>query len=61
MKKRLIFWDFFGVHSMLLLLAAGAVAFYNWHAGRAAFMRQWVRELEVQASMAAALLPDADG
>ncbi|MDD4101987.1 MAG: ATP-binding protein, partial [Kiritimatiellae bacterium] len=38
-----------------------AVAFYNWHAGRTAFMRQWVRELEVQASMAAALLPDADG
>lgn len=61
MKNRMIFWHFFGAHILLLLAAVGAVAFYNWHAGRTAFMRQWVRELEMQASMAAALLPDENG
>ncbi len=61
MKKRTMFWSFFGAHVVLLLLAVGAVSFYNWHISRYAFMRQWVRELEMQAKTAAALLPDASG
>ena len=61
MKNRMIFWQFFGAHILLLLAALGALTFYNRHTGRAAFMRQWVRELETQAEMAAALLPDDDG
>jgi len=60
-RKRTMFWSFFGAHVVLLLLAVGAVSFYNWHISRYAFMRQWVRELEMQAKTAAALLPDDGG
>jgi two-component system phosphate regulon sensor histidine kinase PhoR len=47
---------------MLILVAAvGLVAAYMWHASREVFHRQWVRELETQAKLAAALLPLESG
>ncbi len=61
MKTRTLFWQFFGTHTLILLVAVGFVSFYSWHSSRAAFQREWVRELEMQARLAAALLPQADG
>ena len=61
MKKRTLFLQFFGVHILILFLAVGLVSFYAWHASKGAFVRQWVRELEMQARLAAALLPDGEG
>ena len=61
MKKRILFRQFFGAHILILIAAIGFVALYTWHASRVAFHRQWVRELELQASLAAALVPDSKG
>ena len=61
MKTRTLFWQFFGTHTLILLAAVGFVAFYTWYSSRTAFHREWIRELELQARMAAALLPQADG
>ncbi len=61
MKTRALFWQFFGTHILILFAAVGFVAFYTWHSSRTAFHREWVRELEMQARLAAALLPQADG
>ena len=61
MKTRTLFWQFFGTHTLILFAAVGFVSFYTWYSSRTAFHREWVRELEMQARMAAALLPHADG
>ena len=61
MKNRTLFWQFFGTHILILFAAVGVVAFYTWFTGREVFHRQWVRELETQTKLAAALLPHADG
>ena len=61
MKTRKLFWQFFGTHILILFAAVGFVSFYTWYSSRAAFHREWVRELEMQARLAAALLPQADG
>ncbi|MEI7898884.1 MAG: ATP-binding protein [bacterium] len=61
MKTRTLFWQFFGAHTLILFAAVGLVACYTWSSSRTAFHREWVRELELQARMAAALLPQADG
>jgi len=58
--RRTLFWQFFGVHILLLIAAVGFVAFYMWQSNRTTYCRQWLRELEVQARLAAALLPDGD-
>jgi len=60
-KKRKLFLQFFGAHILILIFSVGLVSAYTWQASRAAFMRQWVRELEMQAHMAAVLLPDSGG
>ena len=60
MIRRTLFWQFFGVHVLLLIAAVGFVASYMWQSGRTTYRRQWLRELEVQARLAAALLPDGD-
>jgi len=60
-KKRVLFWQFFGVHIVILIVAVGLVACYTWFTSRDVFHRQWVRELATQAHLAAALLPHADG
>jgi hypothetical protein len=57
-KNRTLFLQFFGVHILILFLAGGLVSFYAWHTSKGAFVRQWVRELDMQARLAAALLPD---
>ena len=61
MKKRLLFWQFFGAHILILFFAVGFVSVYIWHTSRATFISQWIRELDMQAQLAAALLPDAQG
>jgi len=61
MKKRTLFWQFFGVHVLILFAAIGFVALYTWHTSRGGVYRQWVRELEMQSRLVAALLPDSDG
>ncbi len=61
MKKKAIFWQFFGAHILILFAAVGLVALYTWYTSREVFHRQWVRELEMQAKLAAALLPRGDG
>lgn len=57
----MLFLQFFGAHLLILIFAVGLVSFYTWQASRAAFMQQWVRELEMQAHLAAVLLPDSGG
>lgn len=61
MKKRILFWQFFGAHILIMIAAVGFVALYTWHASRVGFHRQWVRELEMQSRLVAALLPDSGG
>ncbi|MDX9866516.1 MAG: hypothetical protein RBT78_01195, partial [Kiritimatiellia bacterium] len=61
MIRKTLFWQFFGAHSLLLVAAVGFVAVYMWQTSRTVYRRQWVRELEMQARLAAALLPDGDG
>jgi hypothetical protein len=56
-----LFWQFFGVHIVILVVAVGLVAFYTWFTSREVFHRQWVHELETQARLAAVLLPRGDG
>ena len=61
MKRRVLFWQFFGTHILILFAAIGLVVFYTWFTSREVFHRQWVRELATQAKLAAALLPRSDG
>ena len=61
MIRRTLFWQFFGVHVLLLIAAVGFVASYMWQSGRTTYRQQWLRELEVQARLAAALLLSDDG
>lgn len=61
MTTRKLFWQFFGTHILILFAAVGFVAFYTWHTSRVTFQRQWVRELDMQSRLAAALLPSVDG
>ena len=61
MKKRKLFWQFFGVHILILFVTVSFVTLYTWLTTRDVFHRQWVRELETQAQLAAALLPHGDG
>ena len=61
MKKRMLFWQFFGAHILILFAAIFFVALYTWHTSRVSFHRQWVRELEVQSRLAAAFFPDNNG
>ncbi len=61
MNRRTLFWQFFGTHILILLAAIGFVAIYTWHTSRVTFHRQWVRELQVQVRLVAAMLPERDG
>ncbi len=56
MKKKKLFWQFFGAHIVILLLAVSAVSLYAWSESRRAFKAQWISELEVQAELAVAML-----
>lgn len=58
MKSRFLFWQFFGAHVLILLGALGFLSLYAWKFSAGAFREQWVRELEMQARLAAALLPE---
>jgi two-component system phosphate regulon sensor histidine kinase PhoR len=60
MKKRTLFWQFFGTHIIILFLAVGFVALYTWYEGRQTFKSQWMTELEVQANLAVAMFEGAD-
>jgi two-component system, OmpR family, phosphate regulon sensor histidine kinase PhoR len=55
-RKRKLFWQFFGAHIVILLIAVGAVSLYTWSGSRRAFKAQWISELEVQAELAVAML-----
>ena len=61
MIKKTLFWQLFGVHILLLVIAVGFVAYYMWQTNQAVYRRQWLRELEAQARLAAALMTDRDG
>ncbi len=61
MIRKTLFWQFFGVHVLLLVAAVGCVACYMWQMSRTTYRQQWLRELEMQAHMAANLLPSAEG
>ena len=60
MKKRKLFWQFFGAHIVILFLAVGFVSLYTWYEGRNTFKKQWITELEVQADLAVAMFEGAD-
>lgn len=61
MRKRTLFWQFFGAHILILFVAVGAVAFYTWATSREVFHRLWVRELETEAHVVATLLTRGAG
>lgn len=61
MGKKTLFWQFFGAHILLLVVAVVFVAFYMLQTSRTAYRRQWLRELELQSRLAAAMLPDGNG
>ena len=61
MGKKTLFWQFFGAHILLLVVAVVFVAFYMLQTSRTAYRRQWLRELELQARLVAAVLPDGSG
>jgi two-component system phosphate regulon sensor histidine kinase PhoR len=61
MTRRALFRQFFGAHLLILCLAVGFISLTAWRTGRRSFQRQWVRELQTQAELAAALLPSGDG
>ncbi|MEI6645217.1 MAG: ATP-binding protein [bacterium] len=61
MKKRALFFQFFGVQILILLGAIGFVSGYTWFSMREAFYRQWNRELETQSHLLAVVLPDVQG
>ena len=61
MKKRTLFWQFFGAHILLLVVAVMFVAFYMLQTSQTAYRRQWLRELEIQARVASAALSDGKG
>ncbi|MEI8353274.1 MAG: ATP-binding protein [Lentisphaerota bacterium] len=61
MTRQALFRQFFGAHLLILCVAVGFLSLYTWQTGREAFHRQWVRELQTQAELAAALLPHSDG
>ena len=58
MKKRTLFWQFFGAHVLILFAAITFVTIYTECNNREVFHRQWVSELETQAKLAATLLPN---
>jgi two-component system phosphate regulon sensor histidine kinase PhoR len=60
-KNRTLFWNFFGAHILILFVAVGFVAFYTWFTSREVFLRQWAHELNMQARLIAAMLPDDTG
>jgi signal transduction histidine kinase len=61
MKKKTLFWQFFGLQVAILLVAISFVASYTWYSTREAFTRQWIRELEIQSRLLVELLPDNQG
>lgn len=61
MKRRTLFAQFFGAHILILVAAVSFVALYTWLSTRDVFHRLWIRELESQAQLAVALLPQGDG
>jgi two-component system phosphate regulon sensor histidine kinase PhoR len=61
MTRQTLFRQFFGAHLLILCVAVGFISLYTWRTGRQAFHRQWLRELQTQAELAAALLPRSDG
>jgi len=61
MKNRTLFYQFFGVHVLILFAAISFVTFYTWFAMRAAFQRQWIQELGVQADLLSTVLSHDDG
>lgn len=60
MKRRKLFWQFFGAHIVIFFLAVGFVALYTWFEGQRTFKAEWITELEVQADLAVAMFEGAD-
>jgi len=61
MNNRNLFYQFFGVHVLILIVAISFVTFYTWFTMRTAFERQWIQELDVQASLLSTVLSGDDG
>ena len=61
MARKTLFWQFFGVHIVLLVAAVVVVAFYMLQTNQASYRRQWLKELELQARLVTALLPGDNG
>lgn len=60
MKKRNLFWQFFGAHTLILLLAIVSISIYTWFESNRIFRAQWMNELEVQADLATAMFEGVD-
>ena len=57
MKKRSLFWPFFGVHTAILLLAVCSISLYAWYTSILSFDRKWMRELHNRTLFLASFLP----
>jgi len=55
-QKRKLFWQFFGVHILILFISVVFISAYTWNEGRKAFKSQWLYELEMQGQLAVAML-----
>ena len=58
MKNRTLFYQFFGIHILILALVIGVVSCFTWFAMRGAFHRQWCQKLETQSALLATMLSD---
>ena len=61
MKRRTLFYQFFGIHILILIGAISFATYYTWYSMREAFYRQWFRELDIQSSLLATMLTGDDG
>ena len=61
LKNRALFYQFFGLHILILIASVSFVTLYTWFSMREAFHRQWVQELNVQSRLLAAMVVNSDG
>jgi len=61
LKHRNLFYQFFGIHVLILIVAISFVTAYTWLSIREAFHRQWIQELDVQSHLLTAMLLDENG
>jgi len=60
MKNRILFYQFFGVHVLILAAVIGIVSCFTWFAVRETFHRQWRQKLEAHSALLATMLSADD-